>query len=130
MLYIATVICIVYPSDIINIIYRTTNFNFGRWTWAGNVQNDANQERRRHSAVLRELERTQRSNSSHFVLLCLVPTSLLLIVTVSVVGDIDECAGSLNNDPYKVCANEPKTFVNVFTTRCVCEAVTVIASST
>ena len=129
MLYIATVICIVYPSDIINIIYRTTNFNFGRWTWAGNVQNDANQERRRHSAVLRELERTQRSNSSHFVLLCLVPTSLLLIVTVSVVGDIDECAGSLNNDPYKVCANEPKTFVNVFTTRCICEAVTVIASS-
>jgi hypothetical protein len=47
------------------------------------------------------------------MLLCLIPTALRIIVIATVVGD-EEDVGS------NFCELEPRTFVNAFTTRCVC----------
>ena len=73
----------------------------------------------RRNTIRTEIERMQRSNFIHFVVLCLVPTSLLLIVIAAILSEDGECeADGLTN-----CEREPRTFVNAFTTRCICEAV-------
>lgn len=82
------------------------------------AEDDVANEERRREAIRNEIERSQRSNFVHFVLLCLVPTSLLLIVVASVLGESDACSGYPTT-----CANEPRSFINAFTTRCICDAV-------
>jgi len=74
----------------------------------------------RRQAILAEVERVQRANFIHFALLCLVPTSLLLIVIAAIVSEDGECSGA---DGVTVCEREERSFVNAFTTRCVCDAV-------
>ena len=83
-----------------------------------NAEDDAANEERRREALLGEIQRSQRSNFVHFLMLCLVPTSLLLIVVASVVGENTEC----DNFPVH-CVAEPKSFINAFTSRCICDAV-------
>lgn len=83
-----------------------------------NAEDDAANEERRREALLGEIQRSQRSNFVHFLMLCLVPTSLLLIVVASVVGESTEC----DNFPVH-CVAEPKSFINAFTSRCICDAV-------
>ena len=73
----------------------------------------------RREAIRIEIERMQRANFVHFVVLCLVPTSLLVIVIAAILTEDGECSG----DGLTVCEREPRTFVNAFTTRCICEAV-------
>lgn len=97
-----------------NMFGSPPSFNFDRWVWASD---DAEQESRRRVTALREIEQTQRSNFLHFVLLCLVPTSLLLILVVTVMGNDDECIGM-----HTYCYSEPKSFFNPFTSRCICDA--------
>mmetsp|Transcript_17235 Transcript_17235/g.21492 ORF Transcript_17235/g.21492 Transcript_17235/m.21492 type:complete len:206 (-) Transcript_17235:100-717(-) len=75
----------------------------------------------RRLVVQRELERVQRANFCHFMLLCLVPTSLLLIVVFTVMSDGHDCVSS----SLTKCFAEPRTFVNAFTSRCICDAVLV-----
>jgi uncharacterized membrane protein YdbT with pleckstrin-like domain len=74
----------------------------------------------RRSAILAEVERVQRANFIHFALLCLVPTSLLLIVIAAIISQDGECNGI---EGVTVCERESRSFVNAFTTRCVCDAV-------
>ena len=83
-----------------------------------NAEDDAANEERRREALLGEIQRSQKSNFVHFLMLCLVPTSLLLIVVASVVGESIEC----DNFPVK-CVAEPRSFINAFTSRCICDAV-------
>ena len=83
-----------------------------------NAEDDAANEERRREALLGEIQRSQKSNFVHFLMLCLVPTSLLLIVVASVVGESIEC----DNYPVK-CVAEPRSFINAFTSRCICDAV-------
>ena len=75
----------------------------------------------RRSTIRTEIERIQRSNFIHFLVLCLVPTSLLLIVIAAILSEDGEC--EVAADGLTVCEREPRTFVNAFTTRCICEAV-------
>jgi hypothetical protein len=83
-----------------------------------NAEEDAVNEERRREALLGEIQRSQRANFVHFFMLCLVPTSLLLIVVANVVGESTEC------DNYPVhCSAEPRSFINAFTSRCICDAV-------
>ena len=82
------------------------------------ADDDIVNEERRRDAILNEIERSQRSNFVHFILLCLIPTSLLLIVVASVLGENGDCSGYPTS-----CANEPRSFINAFTTRCICDAV-------
>jgi len=78
----------------------------------------------RREAIRKEVERVQRANAIHFALLCLVPTSLLLIVIAAIVSEDSECSG----DGLTVCEREPRSFVNAFTTRCICDAVRTVVS--
>ncbi|KAL3787628.1 hypothetical protein HJC23_011776 [Cyclotella cryptica] len=80
----------------------------------------ATQLQQRRQDILREVERVQRANFIHFALLCLVPTSLLLIVIAAIVSEGGECLGA---EGITICEREARTFVNAFTTRCVCDAV-------
>eukprot|EP00984_Skeletonema_dohrnii_P016532 scaffold7371_cov120-Skeletonema_dohrnii-CCMP3373.AAC.2 len=73
----------------------------------------------RREAIRTEIERMQHSNFIHFVVLCLVPTSLLLIVIAAILSEDGECSA----EGLTVCEREPRTFVNAFTSRCICEAV-------
>jgi hypothetical protein len=77
-------------------------------------------EERRRNVLLGELRRVQRASFVHFVLLCLIPTALLIIVIATVVGDEEECESDAT-----FCELEPRTFVNAFTTRCVCDSIPV-----
>ena len=97
-------------------------FNFDRWAWGGsNEQESDEHDRRRHQSALREVEQIQRSNFVHFLLLCMVPTSLLLILVVSVMGNESNNACSTGNSQH--CYSEARSFFNPFTSRCICEAV-------
>lgn len=77
-------------------------------------------EERRRNVLLRELRRVQRASFLHFALLCLIPTALLLIVVATVIGDEEECSSDAT-----FCELEPRTFINAFTTRCVCDPIPV-----
>jgi hypothetical protein len=64
------------------------------------------QERRR-IVLLRELQRVQRASFIHFMILCLIPTSLLFIVIATVLGEDEECESAATT-----CAKEPRTFIS------------------
>ena len=83
-------------------------------------QDSPEMQERRRNVLLRELQRVQRASFIHFMILCLIPTSLLFIVIATVLGEDEEC-----QSPATTCAKEPRTFINAFTTRCVCDAITV-----
>lgn len=77
-------------------------------------------EERRRNVLIRELRRVQRSSFLHFALLCLIPTALLVIVIATVVGEDQECPNDVT-----YCELEPRSFVNAFTTRCICDPIPV-----
>jgi hypothetical protein len=64
---------------------------------------------RRRNVLLRELQRVQRASFIHFMVLCLIPTSLLFIVIATVVGDDDDCQSAATT-----CEKEPRTFVSTY----------------
>mmetsp|Transcript_3572 Transcript_3572/g.5406 ORF Transcript_3572/g.5406 Transcript_3572/m.5406 type:complete len:189 (-) Transcript_3572:459-1025(-) len=84
------------------------------------TQNDEDAEQRRQNTIRREIESVQRSNFFHLFLLCLVPTTLLLVVVASILGEGDDC-GSLTTN----CSREPRKFMNAFTSRCICDSIPV-----
>lgn len=83
-------------------------------------QNGPEMEERRRNVLLQELQRVQRSSFVHFALLCLIPTSLLFVVVATVLGNKEECSSEATN-----CVEETRTFINAFTTRCICDAINV-----
>lgn len=78
----------------------------------------------RRNVLLRELQRVQKTSFIHFLILCLIPTSLLFIVLATVLGEDEDCESLATT-----CELEPRTFINAFTTRCVCDAITIVSSS-
>lgn len=84
-------------------------------------QDSQEMEERRRNVLLRELQRVQRASFIHFLILCLIPTSLLFIVIATVLGEEEDCESTATT-----CEKEPRTFINAFTTRCICEAITVV----
>eukprot|EP00816_Leptocylindrus_hargravesii_P004095 CAMPEP_0196802800 /NCGR_PEP_ID=MMETSP1362-20130617/2355_1 /TAXON_ID=163516 /ORGANISM="Leptocylindrus danicus, Strain CCMP1856" /LENGTH=189 /DNA_ID=CAMNT_0042174201 /DNA_START=114 /DNA_END=686 /DNA_ORIENTATION=+ len=87
----------------------------GEFMW--NEDDEAHEQRRRE-IIRAELERVQRSNFMHFMVLLLVPTCLLMVIFINVLTENADCDGA---SPH--CENEPRSFINAFTTRCVCSAV-------
>ncbi len=69
-----------------------------------------------------KVERVQRANFIHFLVLCLVPTALLIIVIAAIVSEDGEC-GDGAGDEFTICEMEPRSFANAFTTTCICDAV-------
>ena len=74
----------------------------------------------RRESIRQEVERVQRANFIHFLVLCLVPTTLLVIVITAILSEDGECSGV--NDGVN-CEREPRSFVNAFTSRCICDAI-------
>lgn len=93
-----------------------------------------------------KIERVQRSNFIHFILLCMIPTALLLIVIVAILSERGECSStptytapvnategdtlssssvSGSNNIMIECQREPRLFVNAFTSTCICSAIRV-----
>lgn len=62
---------------------------------------------RRRNVLLRELQRVQRASFIHFVILCLIPTSLLFIVIATVLGEDETCESAATH-----CEKEPRTFIS------------------
>ena len=83
-------------------------------------QDSPEMEQRRRNVLLRELHRVQRASFIHFMILCLIPTSLLFIVIATVVGEEEDCDSAATT-----CTKEARTFINAFTSRCICDAITV-----
>ena len=77
-------------------------------------------EERRRQIMLQELQRVQRTSFLHFLILCLIPTVLLFIVIATVISEDEECFSEAT-----ICHKEARSFINAFTTRCVCEAIAV-----
>lgn len=90
--------------------------------WAD--QDSPEMEERRRNVLLRELQRVQRASFIHFLILCLIPTSLLFIVVATVLGEEEDCESAATT-----CEKEARTFINAFTTRCVCQAIIVVQGS-
>jgi len=88
-------------------------------------QDSPEMEERRRQVLLRELQRVQRASFIHFLILCLIPTSLLFIVIATVLGEDDVCESTAT-----LCEQEERTFINAFTTRCVCNAIPVAIEET
>jgi hypothetical protein len=84
-------------------------------------QNGPEMEERRRNVLLRELQRVQRASFIHFILLCLIPTSLLFIVVATVLGESEDCYSEATH-----CQTESRTFINAFTTRCICDAIDIM----
>lgn len=85
--------------------------------WIDQAESPEMEERRRN-VLMRELRRVQRASFFHFCLLCTIPTVLLLVVIATVVGQEEDCESNTT-----ICELEPRTFINAFTTRCVCDAI-------
>lgn len=81
----------------------------------------------RRETIRQEIERVQRANFIHFLVLCLVPTTLLVIVIIAIVSEDGDCSGG--NDGLTVCEREARSFVNAFTSRCICDAIQSIQTS-
>jgi hypothetical protein len=83
-------------------------------------QQGPDMEERRRNVLLRELQRVQKASFIQFVLLCLIPTSLLFILVATVIGGDEDCGSEAT-----MCVKEARTFLNAFTTRCICDAIDV-----
>jgi hypothetical protein len=73
-----------------------------------------------------QVERVQRANFIHFLVLCLVPTALLIIVVTAIVSKENDC-GTVG---LTTCKMEPRSFTNAFTSACVCDSVRIASSVT
>lgn len=108
-------------DDDVTVIVLENGSNDGDAVGAGWIDQDSPEMReRRRNILLRELQRVQRASFIHFIILCLIPTSLLIIVIATVIGEDEDCESAATT-----CWKEERTFVNAFTTRCVCDAITV-----
>jgi len=108
-------------DDDVTVIVLENSADDGEVMAHGWVDQDSPEmQERRRNVLLRELQRVQRASFVHFMILCLIPTSLLFIVIATVLGEEEECQSAATT-----CEKEPRTFINAFTTRCVCDAITV-----
>jgi len=112
-------------DDDVTVIVLENSADDGEVMGHGWVDQDSPEmQERRRNVLLRELQRVQRASFIHFMILCLIPTSLLFIVIATVLGEDEECQSAATT-----CQKEPRTFINAFTTRCVCDAITVARAS-
>ena len=108
-------------DDNVTVIVLENSADDGEVMAHGWVDQDSPEmQERRRNVLLRELQRVQRASFIHFMILCLIPTSLLFIVIATVLGEDEVCQSAATT-----CEKEPRTFINAFTTRCVCDAITV-----
>ena len=77
-------------------------------------------EERRRNLLLIEIQHVQRASFVYFMMLCLIPTTLFCILVATILGENEDCSSEAT-----VCAKEARTFLNAFTTRCICDSINV-----
>ena len=101
--------------------------NLPNWMDRLDHSSDAIFDARRRAILLQELKRIQRRSFWNFVLLCSLPLLLFTVMIIIVFsGSSDEVCMSTTT----YCRLEPRTFVNAFTTRCLCDPIPVERNST
>jgi hypothetical protein len=87
-------------------------------------QNGPEMEERRRRILLRELKRIQRDSFIRFAVMCIIPLVLLVVVLATI--------SNANKEPCEsdivFCQLEPRSFSNVFTSRCVCDPIPISKS--
>jgi hypothetical protein len=111
----------VEDDDDVTVILLDLDDNANEITLDWIEQQGPEMEQRRRTVLLREVKRIQRASFCHFALLCAVPIVLLIIVLAAVIRGDASCTSTASE-----CALEPRSFVNAFTTRCVCEPIPVV----
>lgn len=91
-----------------NVVNDNRNRSDDAFAWIDSTSPEM--EERRRAVLVRELRRVQRASFIHFVLLCLIPTALLIVVIATVIGDEEDCESDAT-----FCELEPRTFMNAFT---------------
>lgn len=99
-------------EDVINVTRE------GGLSWI--EQSGPEMEERRRNVLIRELERVQRASFFQFAILCIIPSVLLVIVIANVVGNEASCVSEAS-----FCQLERRTFINAFTSQCICDSIPV-----
>ena len=86
----------------------------------GSIVDTPEMQERRRNVLRREMQRVQRSSFLHVSLLCMIPTAFLIAVIVAVMADEEYCGSEITT-----CYQEPRSFMNAFTSRCLCESLDV-----
>jgi hypothetical protein len=84
-------------------------------------------DERRRTILLHELKRIQRRSFLNFVALCLIPI-LLFTAMIIIVFSGDSGQACVSTITY--CRLEQRSFVNAFTTRCLCDPIPVDRNTT
>ena len=87
--------------------------------WALGPINSENRTEERLETIRVKLRDLQRQSCRQFCLLCLVPTVLMSVVIWAIVADLGHCG----DDVLTTCSRERRTFINAYTSRCICRAV-------
>jgi len=81
-------------------------------------------EERRREALNQELNRVQRTNFIHFMVLCMIPVFLIVMVLLNSFIDDGDCIGYGNLK----CWREARNFLNGYSNSCICEAFNITSS--
>jgi hypothetical protein len=93
--------------------------------WMERVDGAIIYDARRRSILIRELKRVQRSSFIQFAILCALPVLLFFVMAILVFGQEETCVSTVT-----YCELASRTFVNAFTTRCVCDPIPVERNTT
>lgn len=94
--------------------HNTPQLNNRLWT---DEERESYEERRRET-LNQELNRVQRSNFIHFMILCFIPMLLIGLVLFNSFVDSGSCIGYAN----LVCRRELRHFMNGYSNGCICDA--------
>jgi hypothetical protein len=99
----------------------TTNAeNRAVFHWIERVDGSIIYDEHRRAILIEELKRVQRTSCIQFSILCILPAIFFVAMAIAVLGQNEECVSTVTD-----CELEPRTFVNAFTTRCVCHPIPV-----
>ena len=103
------------------------NSNLPNWIDRLDQTGDEIFDERRRTILLQELKRIQRRSFMNFAILCSIPVVLFTAMIIIVFsGSSDEtCVSTIT-----YCRFERRTFVNAFTTRCLCDPIPVERNTT
>lgn len=102
---------------------QTGNYNGGGGPSTLDWMEPVSEEHRR-TILLQELHRVQRAAFVQFLTLCMFPVFVIIFVVLTVVGDETLCDSIATE-----CYLEPRTFINAFTTRCVCQTIPLLRTN-
>ncbi len=112
-------------NPIVNNINNANNgIGGGVWNadaplWALGPIDSETQMEERLEIILGKLKDLQMQSCRQFFLLCLVPTILMSVVIWAIIADLGHCG----NDDLTTCSRERRTFINAYTSRCICRAI-------